>query len=169
MLAVDSVINYAQYTGFSFREAKFFATYTLLIMIISYGIGIFTIPKIIKQQNALMVSAAIGVLFASLAILIKGEASVWFISILGLGNALLWPTIWPLSLDGLGQSTSKGSALLIMGVVGGGISPLIYGIISDACNPQLGYCILIPFYLFIFYFATTGYKAGKQKLSPALK
>ncbi|GAC1422253.1 MAG: sugar MFS transporter [Flavisolibacter sp.] len=169
VLSVDSIINYAQYTGLSFREAKFFATYTLLIMIISYCIGIFTIPKIIKQQNALIVSAAIGVLFASLAILVKGEASVWFISILGLGNALLWPSIWPLSLEGLGLSTSKGSALLIMGVVGGGISPLLYGVISDASNPQLAYCILIPFYLFILYFGITGYKAGKQKLSPALK
>ena len=46
VLAIDSIINYAQFTGLSFREAKYFATYTLLIMIISYIIGIFTIPKI---------------------------------------------------------------------------------------------------------------------------
>ena len=125
VLAIDSIINYAQYTGLSFRDAKYFATYTLLIMVISYCIGIFTIPKIIKQRKALMLSAIIGILFTIIALLIKGPASVWFISLLGLGNALLWPTIWPLSLEGLGKSTSKGSALLIMGVVGGGVSPLV--------------------------------------------
>ena len=145
VLAVDSIINYAQYTGLSFRDAKYFATYTLLIMVISYCIGIFTIPKIIKQRKALMLSAIIGIVFTITALLIKGPASVWFIALLGLGNALLWPTIWPLSLEGLGKLTSKGAALLIMGVVGGGLSPLLYGVISDAGNPQIAYAIFIPF------------------------
>ena len=161
VLAVDSIINYAQYTGLSFREAKFFATYTLLIMVISYCIGIFTIPKIISQRKALMVSAIIGIVFSIFTLVIKGPASVWFIALLGLGNALLWPSIWPLSLEGLGKLTSKGSALLIMGVVGGGLAPVLYGVISDAVNPQVAYSILIPFYLFILYFSVKGYKAGR--------
>ena len=110
-----------------------------------------------------MLSAIIGILFTIIASLIKGPASVWFIALLGLGNALLWPTIWPLSLEGLGKLTSKGSALLIMGVVGGGVLPLVYGAISDVVNPQIAYVILIPFYLFILYFSVSGYKAGKIK------
>lgn len=164
VLAVDSIINYAQYTGLSFREAKYFATYTLLIMIVSYCIGIFTIPKIITQRKALIISSAIGVVFSVLAIFIKGHTSVWFISLLGLGNALLWPSIWPLSLEGLGRSTSKGSALLIMGVAGGGVTPVLYGAISDASNPQLAYWVFIPFYLFILYFSAAGYRAGKKEI-----
>jgi fucose permease len=161
VLAIDSIINYAQFTGLSFRAAKYFATYTLLLMIISYIIGILTIPKIIKQRKALLFSAVLGIALTMLTILIKGPVSVWFIALLGLGNALLWPAIWPLSLEGLGKATSKGSALLIMGVVGGAVSPLLYGMISDASNPQIAYSILIPFYLFILYFAVAGYKAGK--------
>ena len=160
VLAVDSIINYAQYTGLSFREAKYFATYTLLLMIASYCIGIFTIPKLIKQRNALMLSATIGLLFSIIAISIKGAASVWFIAFLGLGNALLWPAIWPLSLEGLGKLTSRGSALLIMGVIGGGLLPLLYGAISDAANPRIAYAVLIPFYLFILYFSLSGYKSS---------
>jgi fucose permease len=155
VLAVDSIINYAQYTGLSFREAKYFATYTLLLMIASYCIGIFTIPKLIKQRNALMLSATIGLLFSIIAISIKGAASVWFIAFLGLGNALLWPAIWPLSLEGLGKLTSRGSALLIMGVIGGGLLPLLYGAISDAANPRIAYgradpvLLVYPVFLFI--------------------
>jgi glucose/galactose transporter len=164
VLAVDTIINYAQYTGLSFREAKYFATYTLLIMIISYCIGIFTIPKVITQRKALMTSAILGIVLTILTVMVKGPVSVWFIALLGLGNALLWPAIWPLSLEGLGKATSKGSALLIMGVVGGAVTPLLYGAITDASNPQLAYWILIPFYLFILYFSTSGYRAGKTKL-----
>jgi MFS transporter, FHS family, L-fucose permease len=49
-----------------------------------------------------------------------------------------------------------------MGVVGGAVVPLLYGMLSDASNPQVSYGILIPFYLFILYFAASGYKAGKR-------
>ena len=164
VLAIDSIINYAQFTGLSFREAKFFATYTLLIMIISYCIGIVAIPKIIPQRKALIASAALGVVLTILTASIEGPLSVWCIALLGLGNALLWPSIWPLSLQGLGKSTSKGSALLVMGVVGGAVTPLLYGVISDATNPQSAYWILIPFYLFILYFSIFGYKSGKTKM-----
>jgi fucose permease len=74
---------------------------------------------------------------------------------------LLWPAIWPLSLKGLGGLTSKGSALLIMGVIGGGLVPLLYGAISDAANPHIAYSVLIPLYLFILYFSVAGYKGSR--------
>ncbi|WP_018617322.1 sugar MFS transporter [Segetibacter koreensis] len=163
VLAIDTIINYAQFTGLPFRGAKYFATFTLLLMIISYVIGIFTIPRLISQRKALLSSAVLGIALTILAILVKGPVSVWFIALLGLGNALLWPSIWPLSLQGLGKATSKGSALLVMGTVGGAAGPLLYGLLSDASNPHVAYSILLPFYLFILYFAVAGYKAGTGK------
>lgn len=163
VLVVDTIINYGQYTGLTFREAKYFATYTLLIMIVSYGIGIFTIPKIISQQNALVISAAFGIILTLFTMATEGPLSVWFIAFMGLGNALLWPAIWPLSLHGLGRLTSKGSALLVMGAVGGAIVPLLYGVLSDSFNPHTAYWILIPFYIFLLYFALIGHKMGGSK------
>lgn len=161
VMAIDTIINYAQYTGLSFRDAKYFATYTLLLMILSYCIGIFTIPKFISQRKALMASAVIGIVLTIFALIVQGPSSVWFIALLGLGNAMLWPATWPLALDGLGKFTSQGSALLIMGAIGGGLAPWLYGVISDTVNPQMAYSILIPFYLFIFYYSVKGYKAGR--------
>ena len=156
VVVIDSIINYGQYTGLSFREAKYFATYTLLIMIISYGIGIFAIPKIISQRNALIISAVFAIALIAFTMVTEGPLSVWFIAFMGLGNALLWPAIWPLALQGLGALTSKGSALLVMGVVGGAIVPLLYGTLSDYSNPHMAYLILIPFYSYIVYFAASG-------------
>ncbi|MBA2760462.1 MAG: sugar MFS transporter [Segetibacter sp.] len=162
VLAVDSIINYGQYMGFSFKEAKFFATYTLLIMIVSYLFGAIAIPKFIRQKRVLQLSPITGLIFSVMAILIAGKTSVWFICLLGLSNALLWPSIWPLAIDGLGKFTKKGSALLIMGVIGGAITPLLYGYISDKASPQQGYWLLIPCYIFILFFALKGYKMGKN-------
>ncbi len=161
VIAVDTIINYAQYTGLSFRDAKYFATYTLLFMIVSYCIGIFTIPKFISQRKALLASAVFGIALTICTLVVKGPLSVWFIALMGLGNALLWPATWPLALNGLGKLTSRGSALLIMGVIGGGVGTSLYGAISDAVNPQMAYILLIPFYLFILHFAVSGYKAGR--------
>lgn len=161
VLAVDSIINYSEYMGYSFKEAKYFATYILLIMIFTYIAGAIMIPKYIRQKKVLQLSSLLGLVISFTAIFISGKTSVWFIALLGLSNALLWPSIWPLALDGLGKFTKQGSALLIMGVVGGAITPLLYGYLSDYYNPQQAYWVLIPCYVFILFFSVKGYKIGK--------
>ncbi len=162
VLSVDSIINYAQFKGYSFKDAKYFATYTLIIMIIGYLCGIIAIPKLIIQRKVLQLCAVIGFFFTILIIVVPGQYSVWFVSLLGIANALLWPSIWPLAIDGLGKFTKQGSALLIMGVAGGAITPLLYGMISDAQNPQIGYVILFPLYGMILFYGSKGYRWGKQ-------
>jgi MFS transporter, FHS family, L-fucose permease len=51
-----------------------------------------------------------------------------------------------------------GSALLIMMIAGGALLPLVYGKLSDLYSTQLGYWLLVPLYLFLWYYATLGYK-----------
>jgi glucose/galactose transporter len=160
VLAVDSVIGYAQYNGLAFKDAKYFATITLFFMIISYLIGTLTIPRYIQQRRMLQIIAVMGLIFTTAALLLQGSWSVWSIALLGFANALLWPSIWPLALVGLGKFTKQASALLIMGVVGGALTPLLYGALSDAANPQLAYVVLLPCYLFILFYASKGYKSG---------
>ena len=91
--------------------------------------------------------------------------SVFFLALLGFANALVWPAIWPLALQGLGKYTSTGSALLIMGIVGGAILPPLYGKISEIINDkQLAYLMMIPAYLYILYYAVAGHKVGREKV-----
>lgn len=161
ILAVDSIINYSEYLGYSFKNAKYFASCTLFIMILTYFAGVIAIPRYIRQRKALQVSAIMGLVISLIAIFVEGKISVWFIALLGSSNALLWPSIWPLSLDGLGKFTKQGSALLIMGVLGGAVTPLLYGYLSDQFNPQIAYWVLPPCYLFLLFFSIKGYKIGK--------
>jgi MFS transporter, FHS family, L-fucose permease len=84
-------------------------------------------------------------------------------ALLGFSNAVMWPAIWPLALNGLGKFTKIGSALLIMGIVGGALLPPLYGEISKMLgSKQLGYWLMIPCYLFILYYATKGYRAIRK-------
>lgn len=162
VLAGDSIISYGASQHIMLSTAKFFTTCTLVSMIIGYIIGIICIPKYITQQKVLVVSAILGVLLTIAAILTHGYASVLCIALLGLANSLMWPAIWPLALAGLGKFTKIGSSLLVMGIAGGALIPLLYGRLVDISSARQAYVILIPIYLFIFYFAAAGYKKSRS-------
>ena len=163
VIAGDTIISYANDAqGIPLSEAKFFASLTLGAMIVGYVIGIFTIPKFISQENALKVSAILGLILGTTAIFTNGFISVLAVALLGIANALVWPAIWPMALAGLGRFTKVGSSFLIMAIAGGAILPLIYGYFADMFDPQQAYWVIIPCYLYILFFATTGYKTGRN-------
>jgi fucose permease len=95
--------------------------------------------------------------------------SVVFIALLGMANALLWPSIWPLAIEGLGRFTRIGSSLMIMGNLGGALIPLLYGRMADVFNPQQAYLLIIPCYAYILYYAIAGQKIGKRVKGEPLK
>jgi fucose permease len=71
----------------------------------------------------------------------------------------MWPALWPLAINGLGKFTKLGSALIIMMISGGALLPLLYGKIADRfADTQKAYIIMIPCYIFIYYYATKGHK-----------
>ncbi len=165
VMAGDTIISYGSAMGIPLTTAKFFTTFTLIGMIVGYLIGVVTIPKYIKQEKALQISAVLGVIFTLVAIFTTGYVSVLFIAFLGLANALIFPAIWPLAINGLGRFTKIGSSLLIMAIAGGAVIPLIYGKLADVISPTQGYWVMIPCYLFILYYGTIGYKRGAKTTS----
>lgn len=159
VMAGDTIINYGVSKGFSMDIAKSFTSYTLYGMLAGYVVGILFIPKYLSQQKALNYSALLGILFSIGAVALDGYLSVLCIALLGLANALMWPALWPLALQGLGKFTKIGSALIIMMISGGALIPLVYGSMADQLgDTQLAYIIMIPCYLFILFYATIGHK-----------
>jgi glucose/galactose transporter len=159
VIAGDTIINYGVSQGFDKDVAKIFTTYTLYGMLAGYIIGILFIPKYLSQQKALNYSAILGIVFSIGAIVFTGFTSVLCLALLGLANALMWPALWPLAIQGLGKFTKLGSALIIMMISGGALLPLLYGKIADTIgDTQKAYVIMIPCYIFIYFYATIGHK-----------
>lgn len=158
VIAGDTIINYGISQGIPETQAKNFTTFTLYGMLVGYILGILAIPKYITQQKALQWSAVLGILFSLAAVLTNGYTSVLFIALLGLANAIMWPAIFPLAITGLGRFTKIGSALLIMGIAGGALLPLLYGKLADGMGTREAYWVLLPCYAFIAYYAVAGYK-----------
>lgn len=184
VIAADTVIQYGKSLGVGVESAKYYTSITLVAMVIGYFIGVALIPKVISQRQALIGCALTGIIFVVCALSVSPEAqfqfpfidittfrpitmvipyTVFFITLLGLANSLVWPSIWPLALEGLDDHTKKASALLIMAIAGGAILPLLYGRLADINTTQQAYWIAIPCYIVILFFSVYGYKIGKKK------
>ncbi|HPF01315.1 MAG TPA: sugar MFS transporter [Bacteroidales bacterium] len=170
----DSVILYGRYLNpdpafinifgyeINILNPSYFTSYVMTGMIIGYFIGIALIPKVISQQKALTLFSISALLFTTLALLSSGIGSLFFIALLGISNAVMWPAIWPLAIEKTGKKTPIISALLIMGIIGGAIMSPVFGKLADLFNMHQAYWLLIPCYLFVLFFATIGHKINKH-------
>ncbi len=164
VIAGDSIINYGASQGIPIATAKFFTSCTLSLMLAGYVIGIILIPKYLSQVKVLQISAVLGLVFSSLALLTKGYLSVACIALLGLANSMIWPSIWPLAINKLGRFTKIGSSFLIVAVGGGALIPLLYGWLADFkfITPHYAYIIVLPCYAMILFYAVKGHKIGLE-------
>jgi len=171
VLAGDAIAIYGQSEGMTIAATKYFSSYTLSAMLVGYVVGIFCIPKVFSQEMGLRLSAMLGLVVTVLAYFTTGYTAIAFVALMGLANALVWPAIWPLAIDGLGRHIKTGAALLIMGIAGASVIPPIYGALKG--NPAIGnkLAFLIctfPCYLYILYYAVWGHKRRKRQVSVAV-
>jgi FHS family L-fucose permease-like MFS transporter len=172
VVAIDTIINYASSMGIDLIDAKVFPSFTLGFTMIGYLIGIIIIPKYISQQKALVCCTllglllSLGVVLADFNVTLLGfhaKASIFFLNALGLPNSLIFASIWPLAIHDLGKFTKTGSSLLVMGLCGNAIIPLIYGRMAQSWGLQMGYWVLIPCFLYLIFYALRGYKLNSWK------
>lgn len=174
VIAGDTIGLYGQQLGV--QHFAVLTSYTMGFMVLGYLLGVLLIPRYLSQRSALLCSALAGLLFTTgvalgssestlLSRLLLGWAgvplvpdTVMCLALLGLANALVWPAVWPLALEGLGRHTASGSALLIMGIAGGALLPMLYGRLSDTGHVQAAYWMMLPCYAFIFFYALIGHR-----------
>jgi FHS family L-fucose permease-like MFS transporter len=163
VMAGDAIGTYGKGFNISSDETKYFTSFTLITMLIGYIIGLVAIPKYLSQQTALKVSAWLGIIFTAATVFTSGYVSVAFVAALGLANALMWPAIWPLAIDGLGKFTERGSALLVMGIAGGAIIPKVFASLKDEYHFQwVFFALMLPCYVYILFYSMKGYLVGKK-------
>ncbi len=161
IVAGDTIISYGLSQGIPVSIAKYFTSMTMVAMIIGYTAGIIAIPRYISQSTALKICAVLGIILTIAAVISPKMGSVVFVALLGMANSLIWPSVWPLAIEGLGRFTGIGSSLLIIGNLGGALVPLLYGRLADAVDPKTAYLILIPLYFYVLFYALKGHKTGK--------
>lgn len=167
VVGINTIIGYAQSLNLPLLEAKVFPSYILGITMFGFLSGIVLIPKFVKHLNVLRICTTSAIVLTFTFFIVNGQViflghtadvSIWILVLLGLSNSLMYSTIWPLALNGLGRHTKMGGSILIMGLSGSAIVPLIYGYFADRFNPHDAYWVLLPCYIYLVYYAFHGYR-----------
>ncbi|HTE00430.1 MAG TPA: L-fucose:H+ symporter permease [Mucilaginibacter sp.] len=111
--------------------------------------------KYIAPVKILLTYCIINCALLIFAFTLKGSISVYALMCVPFFMSIMFPTIFSLSIRGLGENTKKGSSLLIMGIVGGAVIPPLLGLVTDLVNIRVAYLIPVISFAYILYFALT--------------
>ncbi|GAA4831380.1 sugar MFS transporter [Algivirga pacifica] len=84
-----------------------------------------------------------------------------FLVLCGLFNSVMWPSIFPLGIKGLGKLTSLGSGVMVAMVAGGAFIPLFQGMLEESIGFKWSFLLPLFCYAYLFFFAVEGYKTKK--------
>ena len=166
-LPMASIIDFAKATFGDAPNLEGYSKFVTIGLVAGYIFGVIAIPRFVSQQKALISFAILGVISTLLLIYLPARYAFYALLLASFSNSLMWPAIWPLAMKDLGKFTKVGASFLVMAIVGGAVIPLLFGVIVDAvktteevlvANYQTAYWIMVPCYVFILYFATSGHK-----------
>jgi FHS family L-fucose permease-like MFS transporter len=140
-------INYLrEVSGFANDQTATFLTYYYILSTIVSVIGIFLL-QIVSPGRLIAFFGTGMILMYSLAVFTKSDLNPYYLLGMGAFISIVFPSVFSLALEGAGNFTEKGSALINMAVVGGAVFPPLQGFIADAKGVQLSY--LVPCMCFV--------------------
>lgn len=140
------------------------STKYLPLAFLGFMIGRFVGTALMRFFNPvklLVTYAIINIVLILLAVNMSGTAAVYTLMAVWFFMSIMFPTIFSLSIRGLGAQTKLGSSLVIMGIVGGAILPPIMGRLSDAFGIQTAYLVPGASFAAILWFALNNLRVKK--------
>ena len=146
LIAFGVVIGVNEVSGKS-MEALYFYGVCVLVQIIA-----FFISKD-KPARTLFVFGVFGMLALLIGLFTTGIIASYAFLSAGLACSIMWPSIFSLSIMGLGKYTSQGSAFLVMMILGGGIIPPLQGKLADIIGIHQSYMVGVLCFAYLTFFA----------------
>jgi FHS family L-fucose permease-like MFS transporter len=153
----------AHVAGLEERSAAELLSWALLAFMIGRFLGTF-LMKYIAPARLLAIYSINSFILLIIAVMAEGMISVYAIFMVEFFMSIMFPTIFSLSIRGLGSKTKQGSSLVIMSIVGGAIFPVIMGSVSDASNIQTAYIVPALCFGVILYFAVKNINVKEIKM-----
>ncbi len=122
------------------------------------------LTRIMKPTKVLSIFALLAVIMLLISMNTNGLTAMWSILAVGLFNSIMFPTIFALTIDGLGDLKPQASGLLCMAIVGGAVIPPAYGFLTDNVGFKIALLLVIACYGYILFF---GIIKGRKLLKKA--
>jgi len=110
------------------------------------------LTRIMAPGKVLSIFALLAISMILISINTTGLLSMWSILAVGLFNSIMFPTIFTLSLEGLGDLKAQASGLLCMAIVGGAIIPFAFGSLIDGFGFKTAFILTIVCYGYILFY-----------------
>ncbi len=156
-----SYLSQPEIGGMSVKAAAFYVSLYWGGAMLGRFIGAWLLQKI-RTGTLLGLAAMMAFLLVVATMVSFGSFAVWSIVAIGFFNSIMFPSIFTLSIDGLGPLTGKGSGVLVAAIVGGAIIPELQGIVADRIGIHHAFFLPALCYLYIAYFAFIGARDVKN-------
>lgn len=151
-LIVVPLIAFGIILGVNILSGKDMKPLYYYIFCVLIQIGAFFLSKD-KPARTLTIFGTFGVIAMLIGLFSTGTVAIYAFLAGGLACSIMWPSIFSLSIIGLGKYTSQGSAFLVMMILGGGIIPPIQGKLSDIIGIHQSYIIAVVCFAYLTLFA----------------
>ena len=159
------IYQYAEALGISTYEAVNYAFASLGVFLVGRWVCTFLL-RFFPAARLLMVFAILAMVFTLGAIFLPGMAGLYSLVAISFAMSLMFPTIYGIALEGLGEDSKFAAAFLVMAIVGGAIMPTLQGMILDWGGSgytdlvilgvsEINFSFFLPFtcFLLVFLFA----------------
>ncbi|MGD0528165.1 MAG: sugar MFS transporter [Polyangiaceae bacterium] len=120
-----------------------------------------------KPRHVLAVFAAFAFALVLTTVASSGHVAMVAILAVGLFNSIMFPTIFTLAIDGLGERTEQGSGILCMAIVGGAILPVLQGAVADRIGLHLAFVVPMASYGYIAWYGLHGSMRRERTTAPS--
>lgn len=108
--------------------------------------------RVFSPGKVLASAAAATILLLLISANTTGMLSGWSLLAIGLFNSIMFPTIFSLASEGLGNRAAEGSGVICMAIVGGAIVPYLTGVAADAVGLKMALIVPAVCYALILAF-----------------
>jgi FHS family L-fucose permease-like MFS transporter len=119
----------------------------------------------VRTGTVLGFAAIVAFALITTSMLSLGSVAVWSILAIGFFNSVMFPSIFTLSIEGLGPLTEAGSGVLVAAIVGGAIIPELQGVFADRIGIHHAFFLPAICYIYISYFAFYGSRSVRAEPS----
>jgi FHS family L-fucose permease-like MFS transporter len=153
------IYQYAEVLGISNAAAVNFGYAALLVFLAGRWICTLLL-RFIQPSKLLSIFSLLAIIFTAGAIFLPGMAGLYSLVAISFAMSLMFPTIYGIALEGLGEDSKFAAAFLVMAIVGGAIMPTLQGMLLDLGGsnyddmlilgvPEVNFSFILPLACFV--------------------
>jgi FHS family L-fucose permease-like MFS transporter len=156
---MTNYLNHNEIGNLSLRDAARYLQYYWGGAMVGRFAGSGALQRL-DTRRLLGFNATMAALLVTLSILSLGSMAMWSMILVGLFNSIMFPSIFTVSIEGLGPLTGRASSLLVAAIVGGAVIPELQGVLADHIGVHHAFLLPGLCYVYILWFAMKGASEG---------